>query len=81
MAATKQEIKDWLSQARERGATHMIVMCDTYDWEDYPVFVMPGEDPRKRQKHPGSMQKVMECYSMALSDDEQLAAFRAQNWD
>ena len=83
MAATREDIKRWLGQARDLGASHMVVMCDTLDYEDYPIFVMPGDDPRvhQDQKHPGNMQTVMECYSMALSDEEQLAEHRALHWD
>ena len=81
MAATREKIRRWLETARERGATHMVVRCDTFDWEDYPSYIMPGDDPKKLRDSPGEMQKVMECYSMALSDEEQLAEFRALHWE
>ena len=44
MAATKEDVQDWIDTAREMGAEHIISVCDTFDWDDYPVFVMPGED-------------------------------------
>ena len=46
MATTKQVIRRWLKEAKAKGATHMIVVCDTFDHEDYPVFVMPGDNAR-----------------------------------
>ena len=43
MAATLQGIREWLERA-EPEHTHMIVMCDTFDHDDYPVFVESDED-------------------------------------
>jgi len=37
-------ILNWISRAREEGATHIILVYDTEDKEEYPVFVGPGED-------------------------------------
>jgi len=48
MAVTKGEIRTWLLEAKKEGATHVIVVCDTFDYDDYPVKVMPGEDAKKR---------------------------------
>ncbi len=42
--ATTYSIGKWLMEAREKGATHVIVVCDTFDCRDYPVQVMPDED-------------------------------------
>lgn len=78
MAATVQDIRGWLAMAQDKGATHMIVACDTYDWSDYPVFVMPGEDAREiSERH----EKVMECYAMHLSIEAQLGEHRAFHFD
>lgn len=56
------------------GATHMIVVCDSFDWEDYPVFVMPGQDAREIAKqHDGpNMTKLMEVYKLADDWPKQL---------
>ena len=35
---TKTQISNWLKRARPDD-THMIVVCDTFDYSDYPVFV------------------------------------------
>lgn len=47
MAATKQDVDRWIAKAKKIGATHIISMCDSYDYSDYPVYVMPGEDLKK----------------------------------
>lgn len=57
----------------------MIVAVDTFDHEDYPVYVKPGQSAqaeveRLRAK---SMTRVIEVYNYALSIDSQLRAHRA----
>lgn len=84
MSTSRDEIRSWLERAKNLGATHMIVVCDTFDWEDYPVNVMPGEDVRKREKEcQRDMQKVMEVYSLTgkYSIEQQLNEGRAFNYD
>ena len=94
MAATKKEIRQWLEHGKAQNATHMIVVCDTYDWEDYPVFISPNADVRivARQQgindHNGlptlantNMQKVMEVYSLSHDLDSQLNEYQAFHFD
>lgn len=79
---TKLEIREWLERGKTKGATHLLVVCDTYDHEDYPVFVMPGEDPQlKAQDYNRDMQRVMECYALHLPWDPQLEEFRAHHYE
>jgi hypothetical protein len=82
MAATKQDICRWLEEGKEREATHVIVVCDTFDWDDYPVYVMKDEDVDERYKHfnGNNMQKVMEVYKLSLPIEPQLAEHRAMNF-
>ena len=49
----------------------MLVVCDTYDWSDYPVFT---SDPNQAVKdnHLKNMQKVMEVYDLRMDHEEQL---------
>ena len=81
MAATKDDIREWFDRGVREGATHLIVVCDTYDWEDYPVYVAQGEDVRQRESaFQTNMQKVMEVYNLKLPRDKQLAETRAFNY-
>ncbi len=75
MGTTKDQIKAWLKRGALAGATHVIVACDTFDYDDYPVFVSPGESvAEKSEEHNGkNMQKVMEVYDLGMDFDEQLA--------
>jgi len=44
MAATRKDVDRWISMAKSKGATHIVSVCDTFDYDDYPVFVMEDED-------------------------------------
>ncbi len=78
---TKPEIRDWLTKAKAEGATHLLVVCDTFDWEDYPVEVKPGQDINVIAKNYDrvNMQKIMECYDLSKDIEAQLAEPRARN--
>jgi len=82
MAATKSDIAEWFDRGVKLSATHLIVVCDTYDHEDYPTYVYPGEDAQEKYKehNEASMQRVMEVYNLALPKESQLAEHRALNY-
>lgn len=73
MATTVRELNEWFDEGVKKGATHLIVVCDTFDWEDYPVYVEKGQDPQTvLDKYRGNMQKVMEVYNLSQPKDKQL---------
>jgi hypothetical protein len=82
MGTTREDIRSWLERAKAKGATHMIVVCDTYDYEDYPVEVMPGQDARKvYNDHNGpNMTRAMEIYNLSMDIEKQLLEHRAHNF-
>jgi hypothetical protein len=82
MATTREELQGWFRRGVSKGATHMLVVCDTFDWSDYPVFVMPGDDVRKlaNANNGPNMTKLMEVYDLSKSEDEQIAAGRVFNY-
>ena len=59
-------IKAWLEEGKEKNASHLIVICDTFDYSYYPVFVKRDESATQRVEayRAKSMQKVMEVYSI-----------------
>lgn len=81
MSTSKADIREWLKRGKKEGATHMVVVCDTYDHTDYPVFVKTAEDAKKRADAPGEMQRVMEVYALHLDWETQLAEHRAFHFD
>ncbi|MBI2064724.1 MAG: hypothetical protein HYT62_01580 [Candidatus Yanofskybacteria bacterium] len=83
MATTQADIRGWLNEAKKMKATHVIVVCDTFDWEDYPVYVASNEDVRKKysEYNGPNMQKVMEVYSLKIDIESQLNERRAFHFD
>lgn len=82
MAMTKDQIRQYLEHGKVQNATHVIIVCDTFDWEDYPIFVLPHEDARTIAKEYGTnMQKVMEVYSLSHDWNAQLNESRAFHFD
>lgn len=62
----------------------MLVICDTYDWDDFPKYVPKGEDPRKffddYVKQSGNAYRAEECYDLRLPSEPQLAESRSNHW-
>lgn len=71
------EIKHWFDKAKKIGSTHMIVVCDQYDHEDYPIGVYSKIDAEKCLKeydacNGKNMQQVMEVYDISKGWDAQV---------
>lgn len=80
---TREDIKNWLTTLKNKqcpNATHMIVATDTYNYEDFPVFVDTTEDVNKVINDYTSeerMLRVMEVYNFSLDIESQLNEHRA----
>lgn len=73
------DIKDMYDRGEAQGASHMIVAYDSFDGGDYPIYVMPGTDPKT--KVPTNGDRVMECYRYSLGWESQAREYRAQHWE
>jgi len=82
MATTKEDIEKWFKEGKKQKATHLIVVCDTFSYEDYPVYVSIEENVYK--KYGGynnkSMQRVMEVYNLSQKMKKQLNKNRTLNF-
>ena len=87
MPTTTNDIRMWLKEAKESNCTHLMVVCDTYDWEDYPINIYPkGESPYPtahddlekaiKQFDGLNMQKIMEIYDLSKDVEKQLNQYR-----
>lgn len=90
---TSQDIKMWLESSykerekQEQGIpmkeifSHMLVVCDSFDYEDYPVHVLRTEDVHEViKKYNGeNMQRIMEIYNYDMDLDKQLSEHRVWN--
>lgn len=79
MGTTREEISTWFDAGVEEGATHMIVVCDTFDFEDYPVYVTAEQNVQEMIEKRGEMQSIMEVYNLKMDKEKQLAEHRAFN--
>ena len=82
MAASKEDIRGWFKRGIKENQTHMIVMCDTFDCDDYPVYISTkeGQDIEKevKEKLKGeNMQKLMEVYDLSMDMESQLSERRS----
>ncbi len=79
MTTTRKEIEGWLNEGIEKGATHVIIALDRFDWDNYPVYVMSGESARSKadEYNRKNMQGVDEVYDLSLPLDKQLNERRA----
>lgn len=82
MPTTKDEIRSWLTVAKDVGATHVVMVCDTFVHADYPVRVYDGQSVRDCVDHYNgrNMQKVMEVYRLDMDIEKQLNERRAFNF-
>lgn len=81
MGTTKQDLSDWFDTGVAGKATHMIVVCDTFEHEDYPVYAGTDDEALKAyDAHNGeNMQRVMEVYDLRMDKTMQLEGGRAFN--
>ena len=78
MATSKTDISQWFDKGRTDGEDFMIIVCDTYDWEDYPIYTKTAEFSDTYEHYNGrSMQKIMEVYNLALDKQVQLGEISA----
>ena len=62
MAATREDVNRWIDYAKKEGYPFIISVCDTYDYDDYPIYCKNSEEVFKQwNNHNGqNMQKVNE---------------------
>jgi hypothetical protein len=83
MSTSKETLSLWFDQGVRNGFTHMIVFCDTFDWEDYPVYTTSATEARAEvaNTHGADMTKVMEVYNLQKDKAAQMAEHRAFNYE
>lgn len=61
---TKQDIEDWKKNGKKLGADYLIVVCDTFDYEDYPVYCKKKDLEFEKAEHSKNMQRIMEVIKL-----------------
>ncbi len=82
MGTTQEDIRGWINRGQEQNATHLIVVCDTFEHDDYPVFVSDKENVREvyEEYNNKNTQRVMEVYNLKQDIEKQLNEIRANNF-
>jgi hypothetical protein len=77
--ATKQDISRWFDTGVSLSASHMIIMFDTFDWNDFPVYVSVEENAydKAHGREGKNMEILMEVYDLNMDKEEQLSERRA----
>ena len=79
MTTTKDDLRRWFDEGVADGMWYMLILCDTFDHEDYPVYYDTDAECLMRCECPGEMQRVMEVYDLRKDRDAQLAVSRVFN--
>ena len=77
---SRQDIADWFDAGKSRGEMFMIVASDTYDHEDFPVYVRQEQAfwaTFSQYDYPANMLRIMEVYDLRQDREEQLNEHRA----
>ena len=82
MATSREDITELFTRGKKQKATHLIVVCDTYDHEDYPVFVTKKQDAKTEvtKRNGVNMARVMEVYNLSMDMETQLKEYRSFNY-
>jgi hypothetical protein len=60
MQASVEEKAEWVKEAERQGATCILVVCDSFSYEQYPVYCKDDNDlAKKKYEYAGrNMQRV-----------------------
>lgn len=66
MQISEEIANQWLAEAKRRDATHLLIVCDTFKGDEYPVYVGSNENFRDvwRHYHNRNMQKVTRTFDL-----------------
>ena len=78
MSTTTALLSRWFDDGTAPGANHMIVVGDQFDYEDFPVYIRPGEDAAEvlAREAARELQMVMEVYCPSMDKEAQLHEVR-----
>ena len=73
--ASLKDIAGWFEDGKARKAAYMIVVCDTFDHDDYPVYTNAGDEfwAKYDAVNCQNMQRIMEVYDLDKPWSEQTA--------
>jgi hypothetical protein len=78
MSTSRSDIERWYKSGKSQNKKWLIVVCDTFDYEDYPVYASTDKEFWYEYDHHNgqNMQCIMESYDLTKSLDSQINEFR-----
>lgn len=79
MAASYETLANWFDRGIEQEATHMIIVVDEFDYNDYAMYHTGTAEEIKRKVeiiNQQNMQRVMGVYNLAKDKKEQFDQHR-----
>ena len=69
---TQDDIRGWFERGVNDKAMFMFVICDMFDWDDYPAYYYSVENALVRKNKYVEMEKIMEIYDLREPMEPQL---------
>lgn len=80
MGTTPQDIEEWFDTGVKDKKEFLIVVCDTFSHEDYPVYVSKENFWEKHDSYSyKNMQMIIEVYDLKKDKTAQLKEHRSYN--
>lgn len=72
-----QDIEKSIAEGKGKGATHVIIVCDRFDYTDYHRFVMPGQTVEEviADIKTNDMQRIMDVYEVLYDENNNIYKF------
>jgi hypothetical protein len=78
MAANLKTITNWYDRGKAENYRYMIVVCDTFDYSDYPIYTTEANYSQEYARA-SSQGRIMEVYDLAGDKMKQLSEPRANS--
>lgn len=81
MTTTMNDIKEWINRYDSSEYSHVLIVSDTFEHEEYPVPVKIGENVKTIiSEYSGKeMQRVMEVYNLNMNITKQVTSSKVWN--
>lgn len=78
---TSPLIKEWFDNGVGDNQRWMVIICDTFDYEDFPSYFTEGQADECRKyirsaQNGENMQRLMEVYDLSMPKDPQFVAVK-----
>jgi len=62
MTASREDVDRWKEYAKRNNIPYIISVCDTFDYDDYPVYCKDEEELKEKSNYyeNANMQKINE---------------------